>query len=112
PVAPISQVRFQLSRADTRTWQTFATDRTVPYAATLDTSALEDGDVELRAVGVDELGGFVYSPPLLGLVVDNTPPTVTLRSPGATLTGRVTVKANAVDNGSGSASGRLPPPPP
>src|SRR5262249_23546021 len=107
PVAPISQVRFQVSRADTRNWQTFATDRTVPYAATLDTSAIEDGDVELRVVGVDELGGLLYSPPLLRLVGDNTPPTVTLRSPGSRLTGRVTVRANAVDNGSGIATVRF-----
>ncbi|MBV9607020.1 MAG: hypothetical protein JO027_18045 [Solirubrobacterales bacterium] len=94
-------------------WKTFSTVTTAqldnngnPYfTTTLDTTTLSDGTYDL-GVNAQDLpaqdafqGGAVSD-----LVIDNTPPTVTLDNPGGSLTGTATLSASASGSLSGVAS--------
>lgn len=82
-----------------------STDMTAPYGITLDTTTLTNGVHVLRATAYDASGNSAYAevsvtvnnqaPP-----VDTTAPTVSLTAPtdGATVSGTVTVTANASDD--------------
>src|SRR5262249_24708019 len=73
-----------------------------------DTTTLDDGLYDLRAVATDTTGAPVFSPTLAGLRIDNTPPRVALDPPGSSLTGRIELTAEADDgSGSGIASVRF-----
>jgi len=80
------------------------TDAASPYAWSWNTLGTPNGSHTLTAVATDTAGNSTTSSGVLvnvsNAVPDTTPPTVSLTAPanGATVTGSVTVSANATDN--------------
>ena len=61
-----------------------------------DTTTLPDGTYDLRAIPTDTLNDPPYpSVPVRGVIIANTPPSVTLLDPGSPLSGRVTLSVDA-----------------
>src|SRR5204863_31702 len=82
-----------------------AEDTTAPYSASFNTTAVVNGSHTLTAVARDAAGNRTTSAPVTvnvsnGPPPDTTPPTVSISSPanGATVSGTITVAANASDN--------------
>ena len=82
----------------------YVTDTTSPYSFAWDTTALPNGAHSLQAVASDAAGNGASTAPI-SVTVANTPPdttapTVSISSPtaGATVSGTITVAANAADN--------------
>ena len=75
------------------------------YAFSLDTTTLSAGVHQLQARAIDPAGNVGFSPGV-SVTIDNVAPTVSITSPasGATVTGNVTITANASDATSGVAS--------
>ena len=80
-------------------------DTTSPYAAGLNTTTIPNGSYTLTAVARDGAGNQATSAPVTITVAnqpagDTSPPTVGITSPqsGATVSGTITVTANASDN--------------
>lgn len=85
----------------------FATDTSSPYAFSWDSTAVANGIATLQAVAYDQAGNTGLSPSVSVNVsnsgstpADTTPPTVAIVSPsnGLTVSGTVTITANASDN--------------
>ena len=72
-------------------------DASPPYEASWNTQAVADGPHSLRAVAFDPAGNSANA--IVQAVVDNTAPTVAVTAPssGSTVSGTVTVAANASD---------------
>jgi hypothetical protein len=106
----VSTVSFQLSPADQEQWTAIATVAVPasPNGATatvnFDTTTVADGTYDLRAVPFDATGDSYATIPIRGVIVDNTPPTISIADPGSPLTGTVTLATQASDAGSGMAS--------
>lgn len=96
----ISSVRIQRSTNGT-SWTDLCTTSTSPYQCSWTTSG--SGDAFLRAIATDVSGNSTTSAVAL-VTLDNTPPTVSVASPGSTVSGVVTVTATAGDAESGVAS--------
>ena len=82
-----------------------AEDTSSPYAVTWNTTAFANGSYTLTAVASDTSGNSTTSSPVTVTVNngnggDTTPPAVSMTAPtnGATVSGNVTVSANASDN--------------
>ena len=104
PASGMASVSFQSAPAGSGTWTTISTDPGTPFAAGWDTTALADGEYDLRFVATDGASNAVAAV-LAGKTIDNTDPTVALTAPaGGTVSGSVPVAANAADSGSGVAS--------
>src|SRR4029077_17876598 len=80
-------------------------DTTAPYSISVDTTASSNGQHTLTAVARDAAGNRTTSASVTvtisnGPPADTTPPTASISSPanGATVSGTVTVTANATDN--------------
>jgi hypothetical protein len=76
---------------------------TAPYSVSADTTTVADGSYTLTAVARDATGNLTTSAPVVitvGNAADTTPPAVGITSPapGATVSGTITVTANASDN--------------
>ena len=86
-------------------WTTISTDLSAPYTADWDTTGVADGSYDLRFVFKDGATNQTSST-LAGKVVDNTNPTAGLTAPaaGATVSGSITMTANANDVTAGVAS--------
>jgi chitinase len=97
----LQELTIQHRAAGATTWTTLCTGTTTPKSCNLDTTALPEGDRELRAVARDAAGHVAQTTPITRRV-DNTPPTVTLSLP-STGSGTVTMTAGAGDGGSGIA---------
>ncbi|MEO1574754.1 MAG: Ig-like domain-containing protein, partial [Pseudomonadota bacterium] len=83
--------------------QSISSDSVAPYEATLDTTTLDDGPYTLEAEAQDSAGNVARSQPVAITVanvppVDDQPPSVSLASPGAVVSGTVTLSAAAADN--------------
>jgi photosystem II stability/assembly factor-like uncharacterized protein len=104
---PIDTVAFQVSPAGQRQWKTVGTTQTAPYAVSVDTTKLADGQYDLRVVATDSGGNKIFSPDITNRWIDNTPPTTSLAQPQSPLVGRVTLSATADDAGSGVSSVRF-----
>src|SRR5438477_4511116 len=92
----VQRVQFQLDGGNLG-----AADTASPYSVPWNTFPASNGTHTLRAVAEDVLGVWWPSNPVTVTVFnDHTPPTVTITSPaaGASVTGVVTVAANASDN--------------
>jgi hypothetical protein len=77
-------------------------DRTFPYEITWDTNLTSDGEHTLTALAFDAAGNSAQSPAVAVSVnnLDTIAPSVSLTAPaaGATVSGAVTVSADAADN--------------
>ena len=100
----VDTVTIQYSPAGLGTWTDVCTDNGSPYTCSLDTTALADGQYDLRAVAVDSLGSSTTSAVVANRWIDNTGPTVTMTDPGAYLRATVTLQSTTSDSGSGVAS--------
>jgi hypothetical protein len=91
----VAGVQFQLDGAPLG-----AEDTTNPYSVTWDTTTAAPGTHTLRAIARDAANNSATSSSVTVTVSDTTPPTVavTFPSPGATVSGTVTVTASASDD--------------
>ncbi len=98
----VSYLRIQHRAPGTTAWTELCTGTTNPRTCNLDTTALPEGDRELRAVVRDTAGHIAQTTPIQR-EIDNTAP-VTTPSVPPQATGPVTVSAEATDTGSGVQS--------
>jgi hypothetical protein len=90
--SPVVRVEFLVD------WHHVHITPTEPYATAWDSSTWADGTRRISAMAYDALGNSGYTEFMV--VVDNTPPAVSLTSPaaGAVLRGSTTLTANASDS--------------
>ena len=95
----VASVQFQLDSANLG-----GLDTTSPYSISWDSTTASNGSHTLRAIAKDAAGNATTSAAVTVTVSnttpDTTPPTVSISAPagGATVSGTVTVSANASDN--------------
>ena len=100
----VDSVLFERRPAGGGSWTAIDTDSSSPYSVSWDTSALADGDYELRASASDQAGNSQLSA-LRTVTVDNTGPSASLDDPGTPLRGTVSLSGTASDpGGAGVAS--------
>ncbi len=99
----VVSVKVQRALAGTETWTDICTVATAPYSCGLDTTRLANDYYDFRAVATDG-AGFTTTSAAIEVQVDNREPSVTMVDPGATLSGVVTLSAEASDEDSGVAS--------
>src|SRR5207253_3075084 len=97
----VDSVLFQASPAGSGTWLDVGSATSTPFTTDFDTAARGDGLYDLRVVATDNAGNTGISAERTNVRVDNTAPSVSLASPGANVSGIVTLDATA-DDGSGS----------
>ena len=94
---PVASVQFQVDGSNFG-----ALDASAPYSASLNTGTLTNGKHSLTAVAIDTAGNKATSSAVSITVnnTDTTPPSVSITSPasGATVSGTITVTANASDS--------------
>jgi hypothetical protein len=94
---PVASVQFQVDGSNFG-----ALDASAPYSASLNTGTLTNGKHSLTAVAIDTAGNKATSSAVSVTVnnADTTPPSVSITSPasGATVSGAITVTANASDS--------------
>jgi hypothetical protein len=113
-------VSFLVSPAGQDNWTTIATvpaatdangnpinaaDGSPEYTTALDTTTLADGHYDFEVTAEDAYGDVYVGNEVDDILVDNTPPTVTLNSPGSQLTGVVNLSATATDPGGSGIAG-------
>ena len=98
----INYLRIQHRAPGATTWIDVCTGTGNPRTCNLDTTALPEGDRELRAVVRDGAGHIAQTTPITR-EIDNTAPVTTPSIPPQA-SGQVTVSAEATDTGSGIAS--------
>jgi hypothetical protein len=98
----ITYLKIQYRLAASATWTDLCSGTANPRTCNLDTTALAEGDYELRAQVRDSAGHVAQSTPIARRI-DNTPPVTTPNIPPQA-SGPVTVSAEATDTGSGVAS--------
>ncbi len=119
----VASALFQRSPTGAGTWTTIgAADTTSPYSVTWDTTAVTDGQYDLRVITTDNVGN-TFTSALITVRVDNTAPTNTLTlasiTGGAYLTGTTVYYRGAAlgnfqltntvtDTGSGPANSIFP----
>jgi len=92
----VAGVQFKLDGANLG-----AQDASAPYSVSWNTTTASNGSHTLTAVATDALGlQFTSDSVTVTVANDITPPTVSITSPanGATVSGTITVSANAADN--------------
>ncbi len=108
-------VTFEVAPAGSGNWNAIATvpqtkretgTQLLTDTTAFDTTTLPDGTYDLT-VEAEDSNGAVYVGNIVSVVIDNTPPTVTLANPGTTLSGVVPLSASAQDSGSGVAQVRF-----
>jgi hypothetical protein len=104
-----TQVDFERRPAGGGSWVTIASDSTLPWGTSLDTTTLADGLYDFRVVATDQGGNTGTSAIRSNVRVDNTAPSGSLTAPtaGATIGGsNVQLSASVSDGGSGVGSVR------
>jgi hypothetical protein len=107
--ADTTQVDFERRPAGGGAWVTIASDTTMPWSTSLDTTTLADGLYDFRAIATDQTGHTGTSPIRANIRIDNTAPAGSLVTPasGATVGGTsVGLSGSYSDSGSGVASVR------
>ncbi|WP_218221552.1 Ig-like domain-containing protein [Nesterenkonia sp. Act20] len=96
------RVSVQFTPAGTEQWTTACAELTSPFTCSGNTSAMPDGEYDIRASAT---AGHTttHSEVLHKIRVDNTAPSVTMTDPGSTLRGKQTFTSTAADGGSGLA---------
>jgi hypothetical protein len=87
-------------------YQTLCTLTADPYSCRFATTALADGSYAFRAIATDVAGNTATSAAVTGRVVDNTVSSVSIDDPGAFLSGKATITAQA-NSTAGIASVRI-----
>ena len=102
----IEGVEFQVAAADSFAWQALGAVAQPPYEVDFDTSRVEDGAYDFRAVARDNRGGIDASRILRGRRIDNVAPDVSIAEPAASalVRGEIPLSARAADQGSGVTS--------
>ncbi|HZB40623.1 MAG TPA: Ig-like domain-containing protein, partial [Ilumatobacter sp.] len=108
------QVDFERRPAGGGSWVTIASDTTLPWGTSLDTTALADGLYDFRAVATDQTGNTGASPIRASIRVDNTNPAGSITTPanGATVGGSSVALGGSYSDGAsgvGSVSYELRP---
>ena len=98
----ISQVVVQRSPAGAGSWTTICTDTAAAYSCSLDTTALANGEYDLRASATNGNGYTRTSAVVAARLVDNAAPTVSIDDPGAWFRGTPTLRSSVSDNAGGS----------
>jgi hypothetical protein len=88
----IANVEFQYAPAASGAWQTIGSTSSSPYHFTWDATGVPTGDYDLRLIATDVAGNTRTTAPVQ-VHVDSTPPTVSLASPGASVSGGITLTA-------------------
>jgi hypothetical protein len=101
--AGVASVRIQYALGGTSSWVDLCTGTAAPYECAFNTTTVKNDSYDLRAIATDLVGNLTTSAVVGDIGVDNTPPTVTMGDPGATLSGTVTLSATAADADSGVA---------
>jgi hypothetical protein len=107
PNYAVDSVNFQVSPAGTRQWKSVGTTTNAPYTVSVDTTKLQTGQYDLRAVATDGGGNKIYSPDVTSRWIDNTPPKTSLTAPASPIVGQVRLEASADDAGSGVSTVRF-----
>jgi hypothetical protein len=91
----VTSVQFRLDGADLG-----SADTSAPYSASWNTTTASNGSHTLTTVARDAAGNTKTSDPVAVTVDNGSPPTVSITAPaaGATVTGSVTLSANAADD--------------
>ena len=76
----VASAEFQRRPAGGGAWTTIGTDANAPYSVNWNTTALSDGDYDLRVVTTDDAGN-TFNSATRTVTVDNTAPTVALTAP-------------------------------
>ena len=76
----VASAEFQRRPAGGGAWTTIGTDANAPYSVDWNTTALGDGDYDLRVVTTDEAGN-TFTSATRTVLVDNTAPIVSLTAP-------------------------------
>ena len=100
----VASVAFQGAGSAAGPWITACSGTAT--SCVVDTTGL-DGSAYLRITVTDNAGNVASSPVIGPRVIDNLPPTGTMVSPPAVLSGTVTLQANASDTGTGVALLRI-----
>ena len=100
--AGISQVVVQRSPAGAGTWTTICSDTVPAYSCSLDTTALADGEYDLRASATNQHGYTRISSVVAARLVDNAAPSLSFAGPAAWMRGTITLTSTASDNAGGS----------
>ena len=99
--AGVASAEFQRRPAGGGAWTPVDTDTTAPYSVAWDTTALGDGDYDLRVLTTDEAGNSLASA-MRTVAVDNTAPSsATLDALPAALRNGFELSGSAADAGSG-----------
>jgi len=98
--AGITSVKLQRSIAGAAVWTDVCTDSSAPYGCSLDTATVANNIYDLRAIATDGVG-LVSTSAIVTVEIDNTPPTITLTDPGATISGTITLVTSPADADSG-----------
>jgi hypothetical protein len=91
----ITSVEIQVAKAGTGSWAGVGTATLPPYSVNVDTSTLEAGPYDVRAVATDGTGEVGASAPARDRVVANNVAFVGLADPGAILHGTVKLTATS-----------------
>ncbi|MBC7290402.1 MAG: signal peptidase I [Actinotalea sp.] len=95
-------VRVEYTPTGTTSWKSICTNLAAPYTCQWATTGYANAEYDLRAVATSG-GATVTSAVVVGVLVDNLAPTVTMTDPGTPLRGTVTLAAVADDAHSGVA---------
>jgi hypothetical protein len=90
----VVSVRFERSPAGTERWTAIAIDTTAPFTAAFDTTTVEDGEYDLRAVATDDAGAVGAAVVRARVIRNADAVMVTLVDPGERLSGVVTLEAS------------------
>ncbi len=104
-----AQIDFERRPAGGGSWVTIASDTTLPFGTSLDTTSLADGLYDFCAVATDQTGQTGTSAIRSNIRIDNTSPSGSVTAPadGATVGGSsVPLSVSVSDAGSGVASVR------
>lgn len=100
------RVTVEYAPTGTNTWATACTNLDAPYTCRVNTTAVTDGEYDLRATA--HAGSTATTSELVRKIrVDNTAPSVNMADPGSPLRGTLTFTSTASDSGSGVAEVRM-----
>jgi hypothetical protein len=91
----VAWIEYHAAPSGSREWQAIARSSAAPFNALVDTTALRDGDYDLRIFAARRDGAIDGSRPLRGRTVMNAPPTVLLLQPQVGMVAAGTVPLQA-----------------